>query len=146
MNRKKIILFVSALTFVGLIVVLLTLGQNMHISNPYTQEYISGQGNIKGNVNVQKFSEIDPDFEIGANSSGYAVFKDPNKAFETFKELYVDGIDLIREEFGLMHMTKLNLSAYKTYGGQVSTGTPEEQVKAHFVSSFLDIYENSFDM
>ena len=33
---------------------------------------------------------------------------------------------------------------YKTYGWQVTTGTAEEKKQARFVSSFLDIYNNSF--
>jgi len=34
---------------------------------------------------------------------------------------------------------------YKTLGCQVTSGTKEVQEQAHFVSSFFDIYENSFD-
>ena len=38
-----------------------------------------------------------------------------------------------------------NYKNYGTYGWQVSTGTKEEQEQARFVSSFMDIYENSFN-
>ena len=46
-----------------------------------------------------------------------------------------------------MMMQHLLLDAaknYKTYGWQVTTGTAEEKEQARFVSSFLDIYNNSF--
>ena len=56
----------------------------------YSQIYISGDENIKGNVNVNKFGKINIDFDIGANKYGYAVFKNPNKAFKRLKKEYVN--------------------------------------------------------
>ena len=52
------------------------------IPYPYTQEYETGQGNIKGNVDTERFSAADGRFAIGANENGYAVFKEPEQAFE----------------------------------------------------------------
>ena len=44
-----------------------------------------------------------------------------------------------------MPLTNFTYKSYKTYGWQVTTGTDEEKEQARFVSSFLDIYENSFN-
>ncbi|MGL5066303.1 MAG: hypothetical protein ACRC6T_00545 [Sarcina sp.] len=42
-------------------------------------------------------------------------------------------------------MNKLNYKSYGTYGWQVNSGTQEEKEQAKFISSFIDIYENSFE-
>ena len=115
------------------------------VKNPYVQEYIPGQGNIKGEVDTEDFMERDTRFEIGATAGGYAVFKDPDAAFDALLEDYSDGIELIRAEFELQPISKSNYEPYATYGCQVTTGTEEEQDQAYFVSGFLDIYENSFN-
>ena len=66
------------------------------IKYPSVQEYVVGQGNIKGNVPVEEYISISEDFAIGANKDGYAVFKDPEKALAKLLELYSDGITLIQ--------------------------------------------------
>ncbi len=115
------------------------------IKNPAVKEYVPGQGNIKGNVDVSKFTEADPRFEIGATFSGEAVFKDPYEAYSALVEKYSEGISLIQTEFDLQPLTRSNYDMYKQYGSQVTTGTAEQQKQAMFVSGFLDIYENSYD-
>lgn len=111
----------------------------------YSQKYVSGASNIKGNVNVEVFEDVSLDFEIGANKYGNAVFKNPKKAYSTFKKMYRKGIKRIKKEFGLLPLSRFNYSEYKNYGWQVTTGTEEEKKEARFVSNFLDIYENSFN-
>ena len=44
-----------------------------------------------------------------------------------------------------MPLTNFTYKSYKTYGWQVTTGTDEEKEQAIFITSFLDIYENSFN-
>lgn len=110
----------------------------------YSQEYIVGQGNIIGEVKIEKFAERGLVYEIGANKYGYAVFKDPDKAFKTLKREYSDAIRLIQREFSLLPLTKATIQLYKTYGRQVTTGTKEEKEAARFVAQFMDIFENSF--
>lgn len=78
----------------------------------YTQEYIVGTGNIRGEVNVAKFLEYHEDFEIGANQYGYAVFKNPEKAFKTLKREYSKGIKCIQREFNLLPFSKLTYKMY----------------------------------
>ena len=112
----------------------------------YSQIYITGESNIKGNVDINMFGKINIDFDIGANKYGYAVFKNPNKALKTLKKEYSKGIKLIQKEFNLLPLTNFNYRKYKNYGWQVTTGTDEEKEQASFVSSFMDIYENSFNI
>lgn len=114
------------------------------IAYPCVREYEAGQGNIQGDVDTEHFESIGEDFAIGANIKGYAVFKAPRKAYETMTELYDEGIRLIQEEFDLPPMTKRNYSKYGIYGWQVTSGTEEAKSQAAFVSTFCDIYENSF--
>ena len=114
------------------------------VRNPYVQEYTPGQGNIRGNVDATSFEQISEDFKIGADQYGIAVFKDPNKAFETFQALYADGIALIQEENDLPPFSQKTYDLYKMYGWQITAGTEEQHAQAAFVTKFLDIYENSF--
>lgn len=111
----------------------------------YSQVYLIGESNNKGNVDINKYGRINIDFDIGANKYGEAVFKSPQKAFRTLKKEYSKGISLIQKEFKLLPLTNFTYKSYKTYGWQVTTGTDEEKEQARFVSSSLDIYENSFN-
>lgn len=115
------------------------------IKNQSVQEYVAGQGNIKGNIQIEEYTSISEDFSIGASKDGYAVFKDPDKAFDKLLELYSDGINLIQTEFDLESLSEDNYSDYKVYGLQITSGTTEERQQAIFVAKFLDIYENSFN-
>ena len=112
----------------------------------YSQEYAAGTGNIKGGVDTAYFAGLSEDFEIGANKDGYAVFKDPAAAYAAFLKNYGAGLALIQRECGLEPLSHENYGMYKAYGWQVTTGTEEERRQAAFVSSFMDIYENSFDV
>ncbi len=119
-------------------------GKINRVTNPCVQDYIAGQGNIKGNVNVEDYYERDERFAIGAGEDGYAVFKDPGKAFAALRENYPEGISLIRKEFHLLWLSQLTSPSYKPYGWQATSGSEEARQQARFVSSFFDIYENSF--
>ena len=101
-------------------------------------------GEHQGNVNVEDYYERDARFAIGAGEDGYAVFKDPGEAFAALREHYPEGISLIRKEFHLLWLSKLNYPSYQTYGWQATTGSEEARQQAQFVSRFFDIYENSF--
>lgn len=114
----------------------------------YCKEYIVGEENIKGKIDIQYYYKKNKDFEIGANFYGYAVFKNPNVAFKEMKKNYKKGIKLIQNEFNLKPLSKQNYELYKEYGDQISSdiGSKEEQQQAFFISEFLDIYENSYSM
>ena len=106
--------------------------------------YSPNGSNIKGAVDAEYFSNISGDFEIGANIYGYAVFKNPDKAYKTLLKMYADGIELIKKEYSLPDISKSEYSSYLIYGWQVTTGSIEQQEQARFVAQFLDIYENSY--
>ena len=133
------------IVFCLFLIVLLTACTGNPIKHPYVQEYVAGQGNCKGNVNTAYFLELDSRFEIGANAEGYAVFKDPDAAFDAVKEKYADGIKLIQRENKLAPFSKKNYKLYGTYGWQVTSGSKEEKEQAFFISQFIDIYENSYE-
>lgn len=85
----------------------------------YSQEYVVGQPGIKGHVDVQKYIDIHQDFDIGANKYGLPVFKNPERALSTFKELYSDAITLIQTEFYLDELTTESCQWYKIYQVQM---------------------------
>ena len=147
-KNKFLILITSALFIIAFAtlgkVLLVKWGYILDSNLKYSQIYVTEYSNIKANVDVNKFGKINIDFDIGANKYGYAVFKNPNKAFNRLKKDYSKGIELIRKEFNLLPLNNFTYKNYKTYGWQVTTGTAEEKEQARFVSSFLDIYNNSF--
>lgn len=107
------------------------------VKNPWVQEYT-------GTVDKAKYENISPDFAIGADENGQAVFKDPEKAFVAFTDLYADTLEQIQQAYDLLPITAQDYEDYKTFGWQFTGGTPAEQERASFASKFLDIYENSF--
>lgn len=108
------------------------------------QEYITGTSNIIGEVDVNYFLSKSEDFMIGATKNGIAVFINPDKALKTLKKNYKSGIKLIRKEFCKSDLSKRNFNCYKNLGWQVTSGTYKEKEEARFISTFMDIYENSF--
>lgn len=144
MKRKTAIISAIILVLAVMIFVWYRSNTTISIKYPYTQEYIVGQENIIGDVDIAAFLAIDERFEIGANANGYAVFKDPEAAFQALTEKYADGIRLIQRNFDLKPLNYKNYDTYKTYGQQVYSGTEEARSQAAFVSAFLDIFENSF--
>ena len=111
----------------------------------YVSEYIIGQPGIKGTVDITKIGNSAA-YEIGANKQGYAVFKNPDKAFEQMEKDFSKGIAAIQKEFTLLPLTRWNCDMYKIYGWQLTkTKDAEALAQAWKVSSFMDIYENSFN-
>lgn len=139
-SMKKILILLSIF-----LMLLVMVSCKPTIDNPYTQEYVVGQGNIVGEVDVEYFIKLDERFAIGAAKNGMAVFKNPFEAYQALTEKYAAGIAVIKREFLLSKLSYKNYQDYKTYGWQVTIGTEEEKEQAKFVSKFLDIYENSFN-
>ncbi len=115
------------------------------VPNPWVQEYVVGAEGILGQVDKEKYESAHADFAIGADQYGRAVFKDPAKAFSAMKELYNEGLALIRREKNLPPISQITYKLYKKFGWQVTSGSAEARKQASFISGFLDIYENSFD-
>lgn len=105
------------------------------IKHPAVSEYV-------GDINLEAFTDINKLFEIGADATGKAVFKDPQAAFEAFKSQYHDEIEAIQNQFQLEDLTLDNLEAYKNYGWQLKDDALREG--GQFVTEFLDIFENSY--
>ncbi len=143
LRKNRIIISVVA---VVIIFAAVNINQSSHENSDlqYSQEYVAGTGNIKGNVDKEYFVGKSVEFEIGANRYGYAVFKKPDEALARLKKDYKEGIDLIQREFKLLPLSRVSYEQYGTFGWQVTTGTEEEVEQATFVSGFIDIYENSF--
>ncbi len=114
------------------------------VKNPWVREYEPGTVGMIGQVDKGKFESISEDFAIGADQYGRAVFKDPHKAFRTFTRLFAHSIKEIQTQHHLMPISGKNYAAYKTYGWQTIVDSQELKEQMSFVTSFLDIYENSF--
>lgn len=112
----------------------------------YTQEYVAGTRNIKGDVDVEWFTQRGPEFAIGANGYGYAVFKYPERALRKLEQDYAEGLALIQREYHLGPLSAGNYESYGNYGWQVNMGTEETRAQAMFVSDFMDIYENCYQL
>lgn len=148
-NKKQILLIftiILTVVFIAIIskILLVQYGFAYDDNLKYSQIYISGEENIKGDVDINEFGKINIDFDIGANKYGVAVFKNPKKAFERLKKDYAKGLKLIKDEFHLMPISNFTYKSYQTYGWQVTKGSKEAKKEARFVTKFLDIYENSF--
>lgn len=147
-RKLLIIIIVILMVFILLIIgkmLLVKYGFAYDDNLKYTKVYISGEGNTKGDVDINEFGKINIDFDIGANKYGMAVFKNPSKAFARLKKDYAEGIKLIQDEFNLLPLSNFTYKDYKTYGWQVTKGSNKAKKEATFVSCFLDIYENSFN-
>lgn len=114
------------------------------IKYPWVQEYTPGADGIIGNVDIQEYQQISPDFAIGADRRGMAVFKDPHKAFLTLTALYTDGIRAIQAQYDLAPLSESDYDLYEIYGWQTTVGSKKAREQAAFVTCFFDIYENSF--
>lgn len=129
---------------VALITVLVGCGSKDTIRHPYTQEYTVGQGNIKGAVDTAYFLSFGEEFEIGASDDGFAVFKDPEKAWNSFIEICSEGIAVVQKENGLEPLAFDNFQMYKSASVAPYGQSDEVDKQILFICKFLDIYENSF--
>lgn len=109
----------------------------------YSQEYVAGTGNIKGDVDVEYFESHGEEFQIGANSQGYAVFKNPRAAMDCICRDYKEGLKLMRQTWGCPPLFRFQYHGYNIGGSSVDPNTKgADQIE--FILSFLGIYENSF--
>ena len=147
LNYKKPAFWAVVLSVVSvtvLAVCFLTNPAEAAIKNPAVGEYEAGADGIVGNVNTSDFTRISPDFAVGADRHGVAVFQNPRRAWETFRKLYHDPLEELEELHGLKPLSAKNRSDYKKLAAQTETEDPEKREQYSFISRFLDIYENSF--
>ena len=84
-------------------------------------------------------------YAIGANSKGKAIFKDADKAFDQALQDYSAGFAAVQREYNLEPVSKKDYRKYSTYGWQIYKCSEEEKKQGLLISSFFDIYENSFE-
>ena len=117
------------------------------VKHPWVQEYVPGQGNIRGNVDTAKYLAVSEDLAIGADAEGRAVFKDPYKALRTLSREYGSTLRKLRLQNLLPPLRYGNYKRY--YEASVRSNpwavTEEEKQDVVFIRGFFDIYENSFE-
>jgi hypothetical protein len=145
LSKKKFFSFFLILALCAFLCICAASHTAPRIKHPCTQAYTPGHGSIQGDVDVEYFTKIDKRFAIGADANGKAVFKDPDAAYDALVETNKDGIALIRKECHLPPFSKKYYKPYGNLGWQVTGGTQKARRQAAFVSSFVDIYENSFE-
>ncbi len=136
---------VSVLVLVVLAVCFLTDPASAAIKNPAVGDYKAGAEGIVGSVDTAAFEEISPDFAVGADKYGVAVFKNPRRAWETFKKLYADDLDALSEIHGLKPLSAKNRDMYLLLAAQTEEPDEEKAARYRFITRFLDVYENSFE-
>lgn len=143
-NKTIIIIFSFIVVIIALSLIYFKYYPKPSNSLRWTQEYIAGQGNIKGDVDIYLFG-TNSAYEIGANKDGYAVFKNPSEAFAQMKEDYSKGLSAIQKEFYFAPVSNLNFKRYGKYGWQLTTNEDENiKQQGTKITQFFDIYENSF--
>ena len=112
------------------------------VKNPAVGDYIPGVS--RGNVDPDFYTSVSPDFELGADRNGYAVFRDPEKALETFRSLYAEELELVASDHGLAPLSERTAELYKVYAAQTERSDSRVRERLSFVAKFLDIWENSY--
>jgi beta-lactamase regulating signal transducer with metallopeptidase domain len=117
------------------------------VKHPWVQEYVLGQGNIRGAVDTAKYLAVSEDLAIGADAEGRAVFKDPYKALRALSREYGTTLGKLRLQNLL---PPLGYGNYRRYYEASARSNPwavteEEKGDIAFLRGFFDIYENSFE-
>jgi len=105
-------------------------------------------GEVTGEYDTRQLSvdfSWDEAYEIGANTSGLPVFKNPKKALKQAKIDFEAGFEATAAEFDLEAVSHDNYQDYKTYGWQITTTDEKIQKQGVHISKFFDIYENSYE-
>jgi hypothetical protein len=143
---KRNIIFVTFLIcfFIGLSIFLSVLLYNKTKPNPkYAKVVAEYNKNGKTGNEFGKSYGQSKHYEVGINCVNKTVFKNPRKALRQFKKDYKMSIKAIKDEFNLGILI-FDWRKYGTYGWQVTTDNKELKKECLEVTSFFDIYENSF--
>ena len=139
-----IITFIVALSYIAYIGFKVVL---YPIDKIYVMAYDTTNNKIKGNVNINKFLQYGEVYDIGANMHGYAVFKNPDKAYKQLVKDYGNILVEIKEMYGLPEFSKTEVDVYCNYANTYAHQAQKQEVqdKAKFISAFCDIFENSIN-
>lgn len=103
---------------------------------------------VNNMVDPQFYEELKTNdaYELGINSKGQVVFKNPKKAWKTAKKQWKHGRKFLQEEYKLKHCSKTYYVAYIQRAKDVdnSSGTDTQKADSKSWGQFLDIYKNSF--
>jgi len=84
-------------------------------------------------------------YALELNEEGKPVFKNPSKALKQAKTDYSDNIAAIKKEHHLLPLSRYYYKPYKVYAWQVESDSNTVTVQGADLTTFLDIYENSFE-
>ena len=84
-------------------------------------------------------------YQMALNSDNKPVFINPDKALKQAKTDYSDTLKIIREEYHLFPLSKYYYKPYGTYGWQIASEDDMINKQGCELSTFIDIYENSFN-
>jgi len=96
---------------------------------------------------VSQWQELFPHhsaYDLGLNTAGKPVFKNPSAALHQIITDCSDAIAAIQKQHHLLPISRFTVQEYGTYGWQVETENSEVQEQGQMLTDFLDIYENSF--
>jgi hypothetical protein len=145
MLKRNIILVTFLICFsIGLSIFLSVLLYNKIKPNPKYAKVVAeyNKNGETGDVFGEYYGQSKY-YEVGINCVDKPVFKNPRKALKQFKKDYKTSIKTIKDEFNLGILI-FDWRKYGTYGWQVTTDDKELKKKCLKVTSFFDIYENSF--
>lgn len=114
--------------------------KNPSIRNPKYYDVVGAYTGTAGKTFGSRES-----YQIGRNSVGNPVFKDPEAAFQQALKDYRAGFEEIQREYGLLGVSRHNWRSYEIYGWQLTTQDENLLRQGGAISGFFDIYENSFE-
>lgn len=83
-------------------------------------------------------------YELGFNASSKPVFKKPYAALKQVQMQCSDAISALKSQFNLCPFSQRSVFTYITYSWQLTQGDKNALAQAKLLSSFGDVYENSF--
>ncbi len=131
-HRLAAAITLAALTVVSLLVV---------IDMVYFTPCVSHEGDVS---QWQGLFPAHSAYLLELNDAGRPVFADPERALNQIKVDCSDAIKAVREENHLLPLSRYYYEPYGVYGWQLVTDDWMLKEQGESLSSFIDIYENSF--
>ena len=82
---------------------------------------------------------------MGLDGRGRPVFQNPSAALKKVSSDCSDAAAYLRKEYRLLPLSRFTLQSYGTYGWQIDTGEERVAAQGRLLTSFWDIYQNSYD-
>lgn len=136
-QKKTLALLSACALFLALACLILWLGALPPAPAPLVGEYPDAGA-------YQRQFGADPAYTVGVTAQGKPAFSDPEGALALFCEEHKEALDLVARENGLAGPSHKTARLYKTYGWQTAAQDPSLGEGCRLVTSFFDIYENSY--